>query len=313
MGQQPPARMLIRSYADMTLRYGQVERAAFDGDPLDAFIFKTLFSANCRHLPYASAESRLLALTGPPAAAAMAERRALLRPVSIHAVSQSLNLPYETVRARTRAMMERGQVERVRGGLLAVAALQAEGPLAEAMLATHAIILDSFRALKALGFDVSAHGLPAQVAEPPPPGLVVRIVADMSNRYAELLSPTFGGILPLTIWGGAMRANVRDLMADPETAWRYACQDEPPPDHLRKPISVRALSAELGLPFETTRRHVAAMIDRGWLAAVPGQGVITPVSALGADSLGHTNLQLPGLYARMFCDLARAGFDLGAL
>ena len=313
MGPQPPARILIRSYADMTLCWGRAEQAPFGGDPLSTFVFQTLLGANRCHLPYASAESRLLAQVGPPAAAAMAERRALLRPVSIHAVSQSLNLPYETVRARVQAMIDQGQAERVRGGLLAVAALQADGPFADAVLSTHAIILESFRALKLLGFDFSAHTQPSQTAEPPPPGLVVRIVMDMSNRYIELLSPTFGGLLPMTIWAGAMRANVRELMADPATAWRYAGQDEPPPDALRKPISVRALSAELGLPFETTRRHVATMLDRGWLAAIPGQGVITPVSALGSDRLGRTNLQLPGLYARMISDLTRVGFDFDAL
>lgn len=313
MGQQPPVRVLIRSYADMSLRSGYAERAPFDGDPLSTFIFKTLYGANCQHLPYTSAESRLLGQIGPLAAEAMDQRRALLRPVSIHAVAQSLSLPYETVRARVQVMIGRGQAERVTGGLIAVAGLEAEGPFADAFLSTYAIVLESFRALKDLGYDFTASAAPSQVEAPPPPGLVVRIVFDMNNRYAELLSPTFGGILATTIWAGAMRANVRKLMADPEVAWRYAGQDEPPPDHLRQPISVRALATELMLPFETTRRHVATMIEKGWLVTVPGQGVIAPVAVLGADRLGRTNLQLPGLYARMIGDLTRAGFDLAAL
>ncbi|MDB5472261.1 MAG: hypothetical protein JWR84_3821 [Caulobacter sp.] len=313
MGQPPPARMLIRSYTDMTLRFGEAERAPHDGDPLTTFVFKTLYSANTRHLSYIAAESELLGQVGPPAAAALAQRRALLRPVSVHAVAQSLNLPYETVRSRTQAMMAKDQVERVSGGLIAVAGLQPEGPFADAVLHSHAVIVDSFRALKALGFDFAAHAVPAVASGPPPPGLVVRIVQDMTNRYTEALGPVFGGILPLTIWGGAMRANVRDLMADPEMAWRYAGQDEPPPNHLRKPVSVRALATELRLPFETTRRHVAIMIERGWMAAVPGQGVITPVEAVGSDGLGRVNTQLPGLYGRMIGDLTRVGFDLEAL
>jgi DNA-binding transcriptional regulator YhcF (GntR family) len=210
-------------------------------------------------------------------------------------------------------MIGRGQAERVTGGLVAIAALQAEGPFADAFVNTHAVILESLGALKHLGYDLAASAAPSQVDEPPPPGLVVRIVFDMNNRYAELLSPTFGGILPTTIWAGVMRANVRNLMADPEMAWRYAEQGMPPPDHLRRPISVRALATELMLPFETTRRHVATMIDKGWLVTVQGQGVIAPAAVLGADALGRTNLQLPGLYARMIGDLTRAGFDLDAL
>lgn len=312
MGPQPPARMLIRSYADMALRYGHAERAPFDGDPLSTFIFKTLAGANRQHLPYASAESRLLAQIGEPAAAAMDERRALMRPVSIHAVSQSLKLPYETVRARVQTMLDRGQMERVRGGLIAVAALAPDGPFAEAVLNSHAIIVESFQALSLLGYDFAASAAPSQVDEPPPPGLIVRIVMDMSARYTELLSPTFGGILPITIWAGVMKANVRELMTDPEAAWRYAGQDEPPPDALRRPISVRAVAADLGLPFETTRRHVSGMIDKGWLAQVPGQGVIAPAAAVGSDSLGRANLRLPGLYGRMIGDLTSVGFELPA-
>eukprot|EP01030_Chromulinospumella_sphaerica_P026636 gene26636-26849_t len=200
MGQPPAVRMLIRSYADMTLRYGYAERAPHDGDPLSTFIFKTLQSANARHLPYAAPGSRLLALLGPPAAAAMAERLALLRPVSVNAVAQSLELPYETVRARVQTMVARGQVERVSGGLIAVAALQPEGPFADAVMESHTVILDCFRALKALGFDFAAFAAAPVTQDPPPPGLVVRIVQDMSNRYAEMLGPIFGGVLPMTIW-----------------------------------------------------------------------------------------------------------------
>lgn len=313
MGPQPPARILIRSYADMALRFGHAERAPFDGDPLSTFIFKTLAGANRQHLPYASAESRLLAQIGEPAAAAMDERRALMRPVSIHAVSQSLKLPYETVRARVQTMLDRGQMERVRGGLIAVAALAPDGPFAEAVLNSHAVIVESFQALSLLGYDFAASAAPSQVDEPPPPGLIVRIVMDMSARYTELLSPTFGGILPITIWAGVMRANVRELMTDPEAAWRYAGQDEPPPDALRRPISVRALSNELNLPFETTRRHVASMADRGWLTSIPGQGVIGSTAVITNPGLGRVHPDIPGLYGRALTNLWRVGFDFEAI
>lgn len=309
----PPARVLIRSFADMTLRFTQAERGLHDGDPLTSFVFKALYRANTRHLPYASADSILLGQIGKPAAAALAERRALLRPISINAIAQSLGLPYETLRARAQAMIAKGHVERVPGGLIAVGAVEPEGPFADALLEGHAIILDSFSALKALGFDFSVDAVPAIASSPPPPGLVVRVVQDMSGRYNEVLEPVFGGVMPLLIWAGVMRANVRHLMADPEMAWRYASHDEPPPDTLRRPISIRALAGEVGLPFETTRRHVAAMIEKGWLAMVAGQGVITPVSALGSDSLGRANTQLPGLYARLIRDLSRLGFDFEAL
>jgi hypothetical protein len=53
----------------------------------------------------------------------------------------------------------------------------------------------------------------------------------------------------------------------------------PPPDDQRRPISILSLAGSLGLPFETTRRHVAKLIDAGICQRVRG-GVIVPASAL---------------------------------
>lgn len=71
------------------------------------------------------------------------------------------------------------------------------------------------------------------------------------------------------------QANVDPLLRDPELNRRYATYDSAPPDDLRRPISVNALSQSLGIPFETVRRRVARLATIG-LYRVTSHGVIVP-------------------------------------
>lgn len=308
MAQDLPVRVLLRSFVELWLGVSAARGVAHDNDPISTYVFEVLACANTAHLAYAAPESAWL--TGPGPAR---DKLGLLRPISGNAVAQSLSLPYETVRVRLQKMIADGRVLRVQGGLLAAANLDDAGPVAATRPRAHRAILDSLRDLKAIGYDFSAHREASRVGEPPPPGLVVRVMSSMINRVLELQAPAFGGLVNMTIWSGVARANVRKLMRDPVASWRYASPDSPPPNEARQPISVRALAAELDLPFETTRRHVASMTDRGWLATVPGQGVIGPVAVVSGDGLGRVHPDIPGLYARALTNLWRIGFDFEAL
>ncbi|MDP2259388.1 MAG: hypothetical protein Q8J89_06705 [Caulobacter sp.] len=54
-----------------------------------------------------------------------------------------------------------------------------------------------------------------------------------------------------------------------------------PDDSLRTPVSVYAIAKQLGLPYETVRRHVARLIDEGRCIRVGGRGgIIVPASAI---------------------------------
>jgi DNA-binding Lrp family transcriptional regulator len=71
------------------------------------------------------------------------------------------------------------------------------------------------------------------------------------------------------------QANVEPVLRDAELNRRYATYDQAPPDDLRRPISVNALSQSLGIPFETVRRRVARLATIG-LYRVGPHGVIVP-------------------------------------
>lgn len=82
-----------------------------------------------------------------------------------------------------------------------------------------------------------------------------------------------------------------------------------PADGARKPISILALAGSLGLPFETTRRHVNRLIEIGSCQRVKG-GVIVPAGALADPRFlqaAETNLAYVMRFVR---GLKRAGLAI---
>lgn len=56
----------------------------------------------------------------------------------------------------------------------------------------------------------------------------------------------------------------------------YAELDNVPPDHERRPLTVRQVADSLGLPYETVRRRFVEMLDRGIAQRVGREGFIVP-------------------------------------
>jgi DNA-binding Lrp family transcriptional regulator len=99
---------------------------------------------------------------------------------------------------------------------------------------------------------------------------------------------------PLISWA-IVEANVAVINQDAELSRRYAALDTPPPDELRRPVSVNAIAASLRLPYETVRRRVAAMTAAGICVSTP-RGVYVPTAVLTGP--GYDTLAL-GRYERL--------------
>ena len=114
---------------------------------------------------------------------------------------------------------------------------------------------------------------------------VSRAVARLSSEYVlralRLLTDIHGGDLLTAIIGQAIIAANTAHLVDGRSSEppRFAGRSEPPPDELRRPVSVLAIAESLGLPFETTRRHVNKLIAAGTCKRVKG-GVIVLASAI---------------------------------
>ena len=90
----------------------------------------------------------------------------------------------------------------------------------------------------------------------------------------EIASGLGGGdVLRGLIMVGINQANVAHIEPD---SGQFATTDQPVPLEERRPISVHALSVELGIPYETTRRHVKALIESGVCQRVENGVVMRP-------------------------------------
>ncbi|THD79943.1 MAG: ArsR family transcriptional regulator [Phenylobacterium sp.] len=78
-----------------------------------------------------------------------------------------------------------------------------------------------------------------------------------------------------------VQANVGPLSRDPDLQLAYATYDRPPPDELRRPVSVSAIAHSLRLPYETVRRRIARMAKTG-TCEVSAHGVVVPARELAS-------------------------------
>jgi hypothetical protein len=141
----------------------------------------------------------------------------------------------------------------------------------------------------------------------------VRVAARLGGEYVlrslrmlgELSSgQMLTGLISLAI----VQANVAHLDGR-DRAEPYRHLDDLPPDDQRRPVTVLSIATGLGLPYETTRRHVEKMVKAGQVVRVKG-GVITPVSAL--DTPLHRKLLVEHLVSvrRLVRGLAAAGVEM---
>lgn len=78
---------------------------------------------------------------------------------------------------------------------------------------------------------------------------------------------------------GIVQANVGLVTREPDLQRTYAAYETPPPDDLRRGVSVSALANSLRLPYETVRRRVSGLERKG-LCVVSDRGVYVPREVL---------------------------------
>ncbi len=90
------------------------------------------------------------------------------------------------------------------------------------------------------------------------------------------------------------QANNAPLTRDPEARARYGGLDALAPDGERRPVSINAVAASLGLPFETVRRRIRRLAaeqvcvavgrGRGGAGQLPGLAQLSAVGDAGGTS-----------------------------
>lgn len=186
---------------------------------------------------------------------------------SINAMAASLNKPYATMHRYVTGLVKHGLVVRTDRGV----AITNDPVIAPRIVAVMTLAHDSFVRL--------AEDLAGDRRFPAPTRAVAR---DLSHRI--LLAALDVWLVPheyarepvvdwtsKLVWIVIVVANVRHIVTDPVLSDRYA--DDPTPDDLRRPITVRAIARLSGLSYGTVYRHCRTLAaldviryDRdGWL------------------------------------------------
>jgi len=109
-----------------------------------------------------------------------------------------------------------------------------------------------------------------------------RLLSRLTSAYLlDVLAIARGEGDPLDtlIAAAIIQANVAGIRARADLQLAFAQADQPPPDELRRPVSMNAIASSLGLPFETVRRRIGALAAAGLCRFVEG-GVIVPAAVL---------------------------------
>ncbi|MBS0223173.1 MAG: hypothetical protein JSR91_20780 [Proteobacteria bacterium] len=98
------------------------------------------------------------------------------------------------------------------------------------------------------------------------------------------------------------QANVAALVTDPALLRLYSTLDALPPDELRRPVSISAVSAQTGVAFETVRRRIRRLGAEGLCEFGPdGVRIPSRVISLAENeaTLGATYALTRALYGRL--------------
>jgi DNA-binding Lrp family transcriptional regulator len=140
---------------------------------------------------------------------------------------------------------------------------------------------------------------------PEAPIPILRVALRAANGFAlELLRIQRGerDFTDAIILATLVQSNSAPVSGDPELQRRYAAFAAPVPEEMRRAISINAMAASLGLPFETVRRRTKRLIADGLCEATP-QGVRLSNALLASDAhargLQATYAAAQGLYERL--------------
>src|SRR6185436_6308089 len=112
----------------------------------------------------------------------------------------------------------------------------------------------------------------------------MRVAGRLANGFALDLVKLGGfgrDVIDGLLMAAISQANVAQITRSPELQRTYATLDQPPPDELRRPVSISAIANSLRIPFETARRRITALSELGIVKTVP-KGVIIPTGPLNS-------------------------------
>lgn len=303
MGARPkeelgPDGPLIWAVARASLCYVRdaIEISRGDGDLLDTLIFTAALDANMAAVEH---DSRLQIAYGGVSQSAPDELR---RPVSMHAIAQSLGLPPETVRRRFRRLVRAGACIPVAGGVIVPRSAVVTPDYMAKQRARYdraAVLHDAVTAL-GIALPEGAEPRTSPPWDEPPVRAANRALSEYTLRACQDLIGLTGDVMRSLVLLDLVLANTEALTAEALDRW---VRD---PERRGRPVRVGALAARLRFSGETIRRHLNGLQDDGYAVRVPG-GVLATAPPARWAALRRLVEANRGNLERLFERLRRLG------
>jgi DNA-binding Lrp family transcriptional regulator len=299
------ARIASRLSAEYVLRTFQL-LIDTHGDVRAGLLVGAINAANVSYIDALTAEGQRAAVSDGFV------RDDMRRPISIDRLADSAGLPRESTRRIVQGLIDAGYCICIDGGVISPRASMARPENVRLATANVHSVREFVRKLLAFGLvEETLSEAPAWQVTVRPAAVapvVARLSTDYLLRALQLLVETYGDIRAGVIAHAIVTANTAHLDGPMGEGWRYAGIDQPPPDAVRRPVSVSELARSLGLPYETLRRQARRLIDTGVCLRVEG-GLIVPMAFL--EQPGAARAMLATIrHVRVFVRYLRAlGID----
>ncbi|MDO8377530.1 hypothetical protein [Phenylobacterium sp.] len=285
-------RLVGQLSSDYVLRWIRQSTALF-GDITTAMIFATITQANTAYLDQRPEGTRAWGTLQKPAP------DDLRRPITAHAAAAALGLPRETLRRKLNGLKAEGYIEETPDGVIIRAEAMLQPRVIATVIANTELARDFCLRLQRAGVVSIDRPASADLDEP-----LHRAIGRATNtfclRFLENVMALSAGDLMLGLTACALEgANIRRLA---ESATELVGPIRTIPDSVRQPITAVALAGEIGLPRETTRRHLHKLIGLGVCRALPGGFIFTEARfnpTRIAASLGRTAANVRQLHATL--------------
>lgn len=264
-------RHTLRVNARLNLEVIRATRDHLADDLEKALIYATVSASNVGHLDDDPAIARAFAHAPFP--------DNLRRPIRVQRIAESLGIPRETTRVKTRQLIEDGLVKVTPEGLL-TDTNQVQTPRLVPMIQRYvASMAQAVEYLAAVGACGLTHETRLAPLSPAWAWGATRVITQHALRgVADLI----GYVKPGTVMQAYLFLAVLDHAGSPFNVpphFPYRNHADYPPDAERLTISASALAVQLGLPRETVRRNLQALVGRGLLYhGDSGFGMTTPES-----------------------------------
>lgn len=289
------ARLVARQVTELLLARSRRGLELVPQERLAGFVFEVVLGGSIAHQPHRDpASGRWIGVE---------DAATLGRPVNATAIAHSMRLPHTTVRRRAAELVDAGLLARGASGFRVATRFFEGDTLARLAAEDAADLLRALGELADRGYAPAIRALDAGVAALPP-GVVERMILTFSLRALETLTALYGDVTAGTIAAAITAANIRRVTEDPQLSRLYSGEDMPPPDEVRTPISLRALSRAVDLPFETIRRRVHALIAAG-IVVRKGGGVMVPVAVLRGERHVENNRRIALHFEQMLQTLVK--------